>query len=66
MIGIKSSYVFFGNNDNIKVKLEIGSSVRLYPYSKRVLKILFTNTRKTGNGDVIAEYELKEVPIKRN
>lgn len=33
----KSSYVFFGNNDNIKVKLEIGSSVRPEALLKEVV-----------------------------
>lgn len=60
----KSSYVFFGNNDNIKVKLEIGSSVRPDPYSKRVLKTYIQEyLEKQEMEDVIAEYELKEVVI---
>ena len=46
------------------MKLEIGSSVRPDPYSKRVLKTYIQEyLEKQEMEDVIAEYELKEVVI---
>ena len=60
----KSSFVFFEDNSDIKVKLEIGSSIRPDPYSKRELKSYIQEyLEKQDMKDIISEYELKEVEV---
>ena len=46
----KSMYVWFDNKDN-KVKLEIGSSVRPDPYSKKAFKTYIQEFLETHNGE---------------
>lgn len=59
----KSAFVFFGDDDT-KVKLEIGSSIRPDPYSKRGMKTYIQEyLEQQGMKDVIAEYELEEVIV---
>lgn len=57
----KSMYVWFGDKSN-RVKLEIGSSVRPDPYSKKTLKTYIQEFLEQHNGteDVI-KYELEEI-----
>lgn len=60
----KSSYIFFDENEDIKVKLEIGSSIRPDPYSVRGLKTYIQQyLESAGMEDVAAEYELEEVRV---
>lgn len=59
----KSMYVWFGNEAN-KIKLEIGSSVRPDPFSKKELKTYIQEFLETHNGeDDINRYELKSVSL---
>lgn len=59
----KSMYVWFGNRAN-QVKLEIGSSVRPDPYSKRQLKTYIQEFLEEHNGeDDILKYELEEITL---
>lgn len=59
----KSMYVWFGDKSN-RVKLEIGSSVRPDPYSKKILKTYIQEFLEQHNGieDVI-KYELEEITL---
>lgn len=59
----KSMYVWFDNKDN-KVKLEIGSSVRPDPYSKKSFKTYIQEFLETHNGkDDIKRFELESVEL---
>lgn len=59
----KSMYVWFGNEDN-KVKLEIGSSVRPEPYSKKALKsYIHEFLEEFGEKEDIIKYELTEITL---
>ena len=59
----KSMFVWFNNKDN-KVKLEIGSSVRPEPYSKRTLKTYIQEFLEQHDGeDDITEYCLSEIEL---
>lgn len=59
----KSMYVWFDNKDN-KVKLEIGSSVRPDPYSKKIFKTYIHEFLEKHNGeDDIARFELESVTL---
>ena len=59
----KSMYVWFDNKDN-KVKLEIGSSVRPDPYSKKAFKTYIQEFLETHNGeDDIKKFELESVEL---
>ena len=59
----KSMYVWFGNRAN-QVKLEIGSSVRPDPYSKKQLKSYIQEFLEEHNGeDDILKYELEEITL---
>lgn len=59
----KSMYVWFDNKDN-KVKLEIGSSVRPDPYSKKTFKTYIHEFLEQQNGeDDIARFELESVTL---
>lgn len=59
----KSMYVWFGNREN-QVKLEIGSSVRPDPYSKKQLKSYIQEFLEEHNGeDDILKYELEEITL---
>ena len=57
----KSMYVWFDNKD-YKVKLEIGSSVRPEPYSKKTIKTYIQEfLEQHDGGDDIAKYGLSEI-----
>lgn len=57
----KSMFVWFGDKRN-RVKLEIGSSVRPDPYSKKTLKTYIQEFLEEHDGaEDIAKYELQEV-----
>ncbi len=59
----KSMYVWFGDKSN-RVKLEIGSSIRPDPYSKKTLKTYIQEFLEEHNGqDDIEKYELQEVTL---
>ena len=59
----KSMFVWFGDKSN-RVKLEIGSSVRPDPYSKKTLKTYIQEFLEEHNGaDDIEKYELKEITL---
>ena len=59
----KSMYVWFGNKDN-KVKLEIGSSIRPDPYSKKSFKSYIHEFLENHNGDDdIRKFELDSVEL---
>ena len=59
----KSMYVWFGNEDN-KIKLEIGSSVRPDPYSKKTLKSYIHDfLEELGEKEDIIKYELTAVTL---
>lgn len=59
----KSMFVWFGDNAN-RVKLEIGSSVRPDPYSKKTLKTYIQEFLEEHDGaDDIAKYGLCEVTL---
>ena len=59
----KSMYVWFDNKDN-KVKLEIGSSVRPDPYSKKSFKTYIHEFLEKNNGeDDIKRFELESVEL---
>ena len=58
----KSAFVFF--DDGLKVKLEIGSSVRPDPYAKKEMKTYIQEYLENhGMNNVAAEYELEEVTV---
>ena len=60
----KSAFVYFDSNEDIKVKLEIGSSVRPDPYNERGLKIYIQEyLENNGLNDAINEFELEEVVV---
>ncbi|MGI6096076.1 MAG: nucleotidyl transferase AbiEii/AbiGii toxin family protein [Lachnospiraceae bacterium] len=62
----KSAYVWpeNENRDTCRVKLEIGSSVRPDPFSKREMKTYIQEyLEREGMNDVIAEFELEAVLI---
>lgn len=59
----KSMYVWFDNKDN-KVKLEIGSSVRSDPYSKKSFKTYIQEFLEAHNSeDDIKRFELENVEL---
>ena len=59
----KSMWVWFESKEN-KVKLEIGSSVRPDPFSKRTVKsYIHEYLEQNGFQDAIAKYELEAVTI---
>lgn len=59
----KSMYVWFGDKSN-RVKLEIGSSIRPDPYSKKTLKTYIQEFLEEHNGqEDIEKYELQEVTL---
>ncbi|MGN0636215.1 MAG: nucleotidyl transferase AbiEii/AbiGii toxin family protein [Acutalibacteraceae bacterium] len=59
----KSMFVWFGEKTN-RVKLEIGSSVRPDPYSKKTLKTYIQEFLEEHDGaEDIAKYELQEVNL---
>ena len=59
----KSMLVWFGDKSN-RVKLEIGSSVRPDPYSKRTLKTYIQEFLEEHNGEEdISRYELEEISL---
>lgn len=59
----KSMLVWFGDKSN-RVKLEIGSSVRPDPYSKKTLKTYIQEFLEEHNGaEDIAKYELQEISL---
>lgn len=56
----KSSFIFFDDDNDMKVKLEIGSSVRPDPYAKREMKTYIQEYLESQEMKaVIAEYELE-------
>lgn len=59
----KSMYVWFGDKSN-RVKLEIGSSVRPDPYSKKTLKTYIQEFLEAHGGvDDIEKYGLQEITL---
>lgn len=59
----KSMSVWFGDKSN-RVKLEIGSSIRPDPYSKRTLKTYIQEFLEKHDGaEDIAKYELEEISL---
>lgn len=59
----KSMFVWFGNKSN-RIKLEIGSSVRSNPYSKKRLKINIQEFLEEHDGtDDIEKYGLHEITL---
>ena len=59
----KSMYVWFGNREN-QVKLEIGSSVRPDPYSKKQLKTYIQEFLENNGGeDDVLKYELEAITL---
>ena len=59
----KSMFVWFGDISN-RVKLEIGSSVRPDPYSKKTLKTYIQEFLEEHDGtEDIAKYELQEITL---
>lgn len=59
----KSMLVWFGDKSN-RVKLEIGSSIRPDPYSKRTLKTYIQEFLEEHDGaEDIAKYELEEISL---
>ncbi len=59
----KSMYVWFGNREN-QIKLEIGSSVRPDPYSKRTFKSYIHEFLEEHDGALdIARFELEAVTL---
>ncbi len=62
----KSSYVWpeIEDKDSCKVKLEIGSSVRPDPFTKRSMKTYIQEYLEKNNmGDVVAEFDLQAVCV---
>lgn len=60
----KSAYVWFEENDDVRIKLEIGSSVRPDPYRRRTIKTYVQEYLETqGLKDVIQTYDLISVPV---
>ncbi len=59
----KSMLVWFGDKSN-RVKLEIGSSIRPDPYSKKTLKTYIQEFLEENDGEEdIAKYELEEISL---
>lgn len=59
----KSMYVWFGDKSN-RVKLEIGSSIRPDPYSKKAMKTYIQEFLEAHNGqDDIEKYGLAEIYV---
>lgn len=59
----KSMYVWFGDKAN-RIKLEIGSSVRPDPYSKKTMKTYIQEfLEEVGAYDDIQRFELKDVAV---
>ncbi len=58
----KSMYVWFGKEDN-KIKLEIGSSVRPDPYSKKTFKSYIHEFLEELDEEDIKKYELTSVTL---
>lgn len=59
----KSMLVWFGDKSN-RVKLEIGSSIRPDPYSKRTLRTYIQEFLEEHDGaEDIAKYELKDISL---
>lgn len=59
----KSMYVWFSNRQN-QVKLEIGSSVRPDPYSKKQLKTYIQEFLEENGGEVdVLKYELEAITL---
>lgn len=59
----KSMLVWFGDKSN-RVKLEIGSSIRPDPYSKKTLKTYIQEFLEERDGEEdIAKYELQEISL---
>ena len=59
----KSMLVWFGDKSN-RVKLEIGSSIRPDPYSKKALKTYIQDFLEEHEGaEDIAKYELEEIAL---
>lgn len=59
----KSMYVWFGNREN-QVKLEIGSSVRPDPYSKKQLKSYIQEfLEENGGEEDVLKYEFEEITL---
>ena len=59
----KSMYVWFGSKEN-KIKLEIGSSIRPDPYSKKGMKTYIQDyLERHGYTDAVDQYELEEIQI---
>lgn len=59
----KSMYVWFGDRAN-QIKLEIGSSVRPDPYSKRILRTYIQEFLEEHNGmEDIGKYELQDITL---
>ncbi|MDO4275459.1 MAG: nucleotidyl transferase AbiEii/AbiGii toxin family protein [Eubacteriales bacterium] len=60
----KSSYVWFEEDGKDRVKLEIGSSIRPDPYSRKMIKSYIQEYLETqGMSSVIQEYELAPVSV---
>lgn len=60
----KSSFVYFNDDEDIKVKLEIGSSVRPDPYSKRGMKTYIQEYLEYNNlNEAVNDFELEEVIV---
>lgn len=59
----KSMFVWFGDKSN-RIKLEIGSSVRPDPYSKKTLKTYIQEFLEEHDGaDDIKKYDLREITL---
>lgn len=59
----KSIYFWYGDRDN-KIKLEIGSSVKPDPFTKRSLKTYIQEYLEAhGHYDDVEEFELKEITL---
>lgn len=61
----RNKSMYFWNGDlNNRVKLEIGSSVRLEPYEKRNLKTYIQEyLENNGYNDAVSEFELTEISL---
>ena len=60
----KSSYVFFEGDNDVKVKLEIGSSIRPDPYMHRELKSYIQEYLESRSmTDIVDEYDLSTIMV---
>lgn len=60
----KSSFVYFDDHKDIKVKLEIGSSIRPDPFSRMPLKTYIQEFLESRDMmDIMDEYELEKVTV---